>query len=160
MPDSKNSEVKQQEMQSVSFPCVNCGKTEFKIILKKEAMYRYICPECKTPTYVYISSNLDILMFRDEELCPDCKGTGKCSNCNGTGKMICPKCNGDGYYESGGYYYGCETCGGGGVTGYAFKLTKEVTKGSGFVTCKKCSGTGVCPTCKGFRCTWEAKRGK
>lgn len=156
MPDSKNSEVKQQEMQSVSFPCVNCGKTEFKIILKKETMYRYICPECKTPTYVYISSNLDILMFRDEELCPDCKGTGKCSSCNGTGKMVCPKCNGDGYYASGIWYYGCATCGGEGSSLFAY----EVTKGSGFVTCRKCSGTGVCPTCKGFRCTWGAKRGK
>ncbi|MEM4959061.1 MAG: hypothetical protein QXX12_04205 [Nanopusillaceae archaeon] len=104
MLDSKDSEVKQQETQSAIFPCANCGKTEFKIILKKDTMYRYICPECKTPTYVYISSNLDIVMFTDEELCPYCNGTGKCSNCNGTGVIglsTCSKCNGTGV---------CPTC--------------------------------------------------
>ncbi|MEM4977399.1 MAG: hypothetical protein QXT64_08755, partial [Desulfurococcaceae archaeon] len=105
---------------------------------------------------VYITSNLDIIMFREDELCPDCKGTGKCSSCNGTGKMVCPKCNGDGYYYEIGRYYGCATCGGKGASYRAY----EVTKGSGFVTCRKCSGTGVCPTCKGFRSIWGAKGGK
>ncbi|MEM0368799.1 MAG: hypothetical protein QXN57_05090 [Desulfurococcaceae archaeon] len=153
MPDSKNPGVKQEETQRVSFPCTNCGKTEFKIILKKDTMHRYICPECKTPTYVYITSNLDIIMFREDELCPECKGTGKCSNCNGTGKTICPKCGGDGYYQGIGLYHGCATCGGGGESVYAYK----VTKGSGFVTCKKCIGSGVCPTCKGFRVILRSK---
>lgn len=62
------------------------------------------------------------------EVCPDCRGTGKtnCSNCSGDGKVaktiesvegtklvvndieMCSNCNGFGYYV-------CKKCGGGGI---------------------------------------------
>jgi len=48
----------------------------------------------------------------------------KCSRCNGTGEMECPKCQGRG-----------ETVG-------IFTNTCERCKGRGLVRCTKCSGVG------------------
>ncbi|MEM3895873.1 MAG: hypothetical protein QW763_01240 [Archaeoglobaceae archaeon] len=138
----------------VGFPCSICGETEFKIILKGETFYRYICPKCKTPTYIFISKNLDILMLREDELCPECHGTGKCSKCNGTGQVKCPKCGGLGYYKEYQYYYGCYMCGGLHKTNfkpYEEEFYKSIKKGGGLVKCDTCNGTGVCSSCGGFR---------
>ncbi len=159
MSDSKDSSTKREEAQRASFPCSNCGKTEFKVILKKDTIHRYLCPECKTPTYVYISPNLDIIMFREDEICPECGGTGKCSKCKGTGEMVCPVCNGAGYYKDYDYYRGCHRCGGKGKlwVHHMEDFHKEITKGSGLVRCDKCLGTGVCPTCNGYRGAWASK---
>lgn len=78
--------------------CVNCGETEYTVILKPDTLHRYICPKCKNATYVYITKNREIIMFRQDELCTECNGTGKCPICRGSGGGIfpCEKCGGTG----------------------------------------------------------------
>ncbi|MEM4888439.1 MAG: hypothetical protein QXJ64_03230 [Thermosphaera sp.] len=153
MPDSIYFGIKHEETKKVTIPCVNCGKTEFDVTITKDmkdTLLRYLCPDCKASTYVYITPNLDIIVYREDELCPECKGTGKCSSCDGTGKMKCPTCKGEGIVAGWFEYYGCPDCGGKGVS----INPNNVTKGSGFVTCRKCLGSGICSTCKGYRGTW------
>ena len=48
-------------------------------------------------------------------------GTGQCPKCEGTGELVCKKCNGTG---------NCTSC-----------------DGSGRETCQNCHGSGGCPTC-------------
>ena len=122
--------------------CPNCGQTRFSVLLKPDTLTRIICPKCKIPTYIYVSSNLDILTFGEDEICPECGGTGKCPNCNGTGGITCPDCKGRGGWEQWfGEWKRCEKCG-----------------GTGKVECLHCKGTGVCPTCKGMRFVPKKKR--
>jgi DnaJ-class molecular chaperone len=70
--------------------------------LKPSTTHRLICPKCKTTFYVHVKKDLGIVVLLKDEykksLCPDCKGTGKCSTCKGTGEMICPNCGGHGWF--------------------------------------------------------------
>lgn len=68
---------------------------------------------------------------RYKEICPNCHGDyhdagGKCSRCNGTGKVVCDRCDGTKHAK-------CSTC-----------------NGTGKVNCHKCDGHGKvkCPECK------------
>ncbi|MCX8185422.1 MAG: hypothetical protein RMI56_03045 [Sulfolobales archaeon] len=131
-----------------ALPCANCGETKFNVPLKENTFHRYVCPRCKTPTYVYITQNFDMMMIGENELCPSCGGTGKCVKCKGTGMMICPTCGGKGYYSTRSWnYVGCRDCGGKKV-GDDYE---DIVKGSGLVKCIECLGNGVCPTCMGYR---------
>jgi len=56
--------------------CVYCGKTRFGVLLKPGTLHRVICPDCKRAMYVKIFDDLSIHMYTDEELCPECLGTG------------------------------------------------------------------------------------
>lgn len=133
--------------------CLSCGDSTFGVLLKPETLNRIICPECKIAGYVYVSDNLDILTFKDDEICKKCNGSGKCQTCKGTGEMSCYQCNGIGYYthQGNGAHYGCDVCGGEGGTMNFTKLRTELKFGSGRVTCKDCLETSVCQICNGFR---------
>lgn len=157
MSDSRKSETKH-----VSVPCVHCGETEFRILLREDTFHRYVCPKCKTPTYIYITQKLEIILLREEELCPECHGTGKCSKCNGTGQVKCPKCDGYGFYEGSIDYYGCELCGGYGIVSHVSQInqSKYIKRGSGLVRCDSCNGTGICPTCGGYRGVWGRRNSR
>lgn len=62
------------------------------------------------------------LSFCKEKVdCPDCTGTGTCSNCEGNKQVTCPVCDGD---------LECVSC-----------------TGTGIYTCENCDGDGVCPEC-------------
>jgi uncharacterized protein YbaR (Trm112 family) len=143
-------------------PCPNCGESSFNIILKPSTTHRLICPKCKTTFYVHVKKDLGIVVLLKDEykksLCPDCKGTGKCSTCKGTGEMICPKCGGQGWFplpRLTDYYSSCGHCGGDGrwLVGYDnfFGSVKrgQIQLGRGVVRCTECMGTGVCPRCGG-----------
>ena len=132
--------------------CLSCGNSTFGILLKPETLNRIICPECKVPSYVYVSDNLDILTFVEDELCDVCKGTGKCNTCMGSLEMPCPKCSGEGINNVGTFsYMGCPRCGGNGEAFSDSKIAKNINYGSGKVDCTACSGTGICSTCQGNR---------
>lgn len=65
-----------------------------------------------------------------------------CGRCNGTGKITCPKCNGEGIYSRGESYYLCGMCGPGqdeefNGLGYMMQLA-----GSGKIKCPDCNGRG------------------
>ncbi len=65
-----------------------------------------------------------------------------CPTCNGTGKVICSKCRGKGYYlETRGEpsNHGCPKCGGSGVEASTFS---DLRKGTGKMTCPTCGGSG------------------
>lgn len=143
-------------------PCASCGETEFTVILKPDTLHRLVCPKCKTPTYIYVSPKLDIITIREDELCPECGGTGKCSNCNGTGKARCSHCEGHGwiYDASEDFYYPCPHCGGSKKSNVYWSsyedfidhvLGGDVRLGSGVGPCFKCMGSGACPSCHGLR---------
>ena len=139
--------------------CISCGNSTFGVLLKPDTLNRIVCPECKTPGYVYVSNNLDILTFVEDELCKACQGTGKCKTCMGSLKMPCPDCSGKGIQTTGTtynpYYLGCPRCGGSGHTSTDSNNKNEITKkieyGSGKVDCSSCSGTGICSACQGNR---------
>ena len=149
--------MKKEEYDVFDVACPICGKSTMGVLLKPETFFRAVCPECHTPIYVYVTSNLDIYTFGEDEICPTCYGSGKCPDCMGTGKVTCPKCNGQGWYKQGSYYYTCEMCGGDGSLGRSLKELKGAVNegkyevGSGKVECSKCKGTGICPTCHGMR---------
>lgn len=150
------------DVVTIGIPCAICGETEFTVVLKGEALHRYICPKCKTPTYVYISQKLETIMIREDELCPECRGSGKCGNCNGTGETKCSRCEGRGWiydtkYE---FYYPCPYCGGSQKSSTVWSsyedfvgdvVSGDIKLGSGVGTCHKCMGSGVCPSCRGIR---------
>lgn len=71
------------------------------------------CPNC-SPTW----KNVGRSFFG---VSGDKSGTGQCPKCEGTGELVCKKCNGSG---------NCTSCG-----------------GSGRETCQNCYGSGGCPTC-------------
>lgn len=154
------------------FACAHCGETEFKVMLKENALHRYVCPKCKNVTYIYVSQNIELLMLREEEICGDCGGTEKCSKCNGTGKITCPSCEGKGFtvYTKTNYYglrleidfsaCGCAKCRGFGEGSFKKTAGESLRKGlkdgsiklgSGKVDCNLCNGTVVCPSCGGYR---------
>ena len=129
--------------------CLSCGNSTFGILLKPETLNRVVCPECKTPSYVYVSDNLDILTFVEDELCDVCKGTGKCNTCMGSLEMPCPDCDGKGMKVN--PYMGCPRCGGSGHASHQLDIAKKVKYGSGKIDCTACSGTGICTACQGNR---------
>lgn len=67
-----------------------------------------------------------------------------CLTCNGTGKILCEYCHGDGIIidipENGyqGYARGCEACGGSGVSGFG-----QLIFGQGYEICHVCHGKGL-----------------
>lgn len=127
--------------------CLSCGESTFGVLLKPDSFNRIICPKCKIPSYVYVSNNLDILTFNDDELCKTCNGSGKCKTCMGSLEEVCPRCDGIGFYFEDGGYHGCVKCGGS-KTEYT---VQDIIKGRGKVTCTNCSGMGICDVCKGMR---------
>jgi len=135
-------------------------------LLKPGTLHRVICPDCKRAMYVKVFDDLSIHTYTDEEVCPECHGTGY---------VTCPMCGGDGYLvyiededkvskfssiidEHPGkhtwYVVGCPKCGGHGSRLVAKscswvvllgELNHElgyISKGSGKVKCSKCDGTG------------------
>ena len=68
--------------------CPYCGETSFGVILKPNTLHRIICPKCKHITYVKVLEDLSIQMYKEDEVCPECGGSGY---------VTCPKCGGDGY---------------------------------------------------------------
>ena len=77
--------------------CPNCRQTKFGVLLKPNTLSRIKCPKCKSTTYVYVSENLDILTFGEDDICDECGGSGRCPECDGTGEVLCSKCKGDGW---------------------------------------------------------------
>lgn len=71
------------------------------------------CPEC--------SSTLNKVSRSFFGVHGDKSGSGQCPKCEGSGQLVCKKCNGSG---------SCTSC-----------------EGSGRETCKNCDGSGGCPTC-------------
>lgn len=133
--------------------CLSCGNSTFGVLLKPETLNRMFCPECKTPSYVYVSNNLSILTFKEEEMCGSCKGSGKCQECMGSGIAECLNCNGNGYYYFDGddTPSGCHKCGGNGMSDGVTIIDENVLLGSGKADCTACSGTGICSACQGNR---------
>jgi DnaJ-class molecular chaperone len=84
-------------------------------VFKPGIMHRLLCPKCKVAFYVHVKRDLGVMLLREDEykkmLCPSCKGIGRCPTCKGTGEMICPQCEGRGYYQRS-RIYPCERCGG------------------------------------------------
>jgi tetratricopeptide (TPR) repeat protein len=97
-------------------------------------------------------------------LCRACMGSGRCTACGGDGLVYCPQCHGQGYFTvkeartcpvcqgSGKLRFSnspCPNCGGSG------KVMVNVDKpcprcgGRKVERCTQCSGTGICPVCKG-----------
>lgn len=84
-------------------------------------------------------------------------GATTCATCEGTGKVKCSNCGGQGVYtDSAGTVYGCASCGG---SGYISDAYYNFKKGTGKVACSDCNGIGAvaddpdaatnCTTCKG-----------
>ncbi|UNQ73408.1 hypothetical protein [Infirmifilum sp. NZ] len=144
--------------------CPYCGKTTFGVLLKPGTTHRVICPECKKATYVKVLEDLSVQVFREEEVCPDCHGTGyvECPKCGGDGFLVYTLDNGKVYRISeadtgwhGWYVIGCPQCGGSGsyrvseFKEYFSEVLKKlenalesISKGSGRVKCKRCNGRG------------------
>jgi len=148
--------------------CVYCGEMKIGVLLKPGTLHRVICPKCRRAMYVKILENLSIHTYTEDEVCPECHGTGF---------VTCPKCGGYGIivFARGSYsaeefklshipswcisgvanfveIYGCPQCWGGGSVSeryvsctYLLKLVLEsdkVVKGQGKVVCSKCGGRG------------------
>jgi len=113
--------------------CPYCGKTTFGVLLKPGTTHRVVCPECKKATYVKVLEDLSVQVYREEEVCPDCHGTGyvECPKCGGEGFLLYTKDAGEFFpltsiEEHCGdthvwYIIGCPQCGGRG----AYKLGQE-----------------------------------
>jgi len=148
--------------------CPYCGETSFGILLKPNTTHRIICPKCKQATYVKVLEDLSIQIYREDELCPECKGTGyaTCPKCGGEGYLVMAREYGDDYsiyrltepkirYIYDGVIMGCPLCGGKGSvkiheeyhTEVIEKLNKaSITRGTGKVLCPKCGGKGFIPS--------------
>ena len=87
---------------------------------------------------------------KEWRVCATCSGTGKHTECKGTGQ--CPRCKGVGKYTE-----VCSPCNGLGYEGYGiFKITCYTCNGTGSVTysCEECASTGKCSACSGTgKCT-------
>jgi len=150
--------------------CPYCGKTTFGVLLKPGTTHRVVCPECKKATYVKVLEDLSVQVFREEEVCPDCHGTGyvECPKCRGEGFLLYTKgakeffpltsteehCGG----ATGWYIVGCPQCGGrgsykiGGAMRDYFDCSEvlaeldegleSISKGGGKVKCNRCTGRG------------------
>ena len=117
---------------------------------------------------------LDREQWLQSHMCKTCSGSGKCSSCNGRGKVKCNVCNGSGIEkiveepgpkclicDGTGYkvksYNGisgdenrCPHCDGKGrLSGKKSEIACKYCLGTGEIKCQVCSGTGVCSTCSG-----------
>jgi ribosomal protein S27AE len=157
---SENIESTAGKYELFEAPCPNCGDASFTILLKPGITNRLVCPKCKTPSYVHVKKDLGIIVLRQDEykkaICKGCNGTGKCTTCKGTGEMLCPQCNGKGWFvDEYNNYRSCGRCGGDGnyeSSQYNFfsKVKKgQIQLGRGLVRCTSCIGTGVCSRCGG-----------
>ena len=97
-------------------------------------------------------------------LCRDCKSSGRCAACGGDGLTYCPHCRGKGYFttrvaQSCSICRGtgtlrlsrqpCPTCGGSGKINVNADKPCSRCKARKVQRCAQCTGTGVCPSCKG-----------
>jgi len=106
MGSREESKELPMELKTFEVPCLNCGESSFNILLKPRITHRLICPRCKTSFYVHVKKDLGIIVLRGDEYkkarCPECRGTGVCKKCNGTGcdncrgSGVCPMCGGEG----------------------------------------------------------------
>lgn len=71
--------------------------------------------------------------------------TKVCQRCNGTGKVKCTRCKGDGLYSDGYVSIGCERCGGCGYNPSYYEKVEMANAGYRWYG----SGTIRCPECKG-----------
>ncbi|GAB4453252.1 MAG: hypothetical protein OHK0029_05710 [Armatimonadaceae bacterium] len=115
-----------------------------------------------TKFYYATSDQAEAAMARNCSTCggsrtvehPECRGTGKCAECDGerhlkdkcpgcqgVGKARCNFCSGSGFQEA--MQRPCPQCGGSGKSSCVF------CDGSGHRKCPKCSGTGKCSRCSG-----------
>lgn len=78
--------------------------------------------------------------------CPDCSGSGICSNCNGDKKVTCTVCGGDLECVScnGTGRYTCQNCDGSGQCPDCYEgwVTCDDCDGNGTINCSDCNGTG------------------
>ncbi|MEM2153102.1 MAG: hypothetical protein QXR44_04705 [Thermoproteota archaeon] len=83
-------------------PCPGCGKNTFTLLYKLGVTHKIRCPDCGTSNYVHIDGKGGVIILTEEEFkkskCVKCNGKGTCFQCNGTGEMICPRCEGKGYF--------------------------------------------------------------
>jgi DnaJ-class molecular chaperone len=155
---SENIESTAGKYELFEAPCPICGGASFTILLKSGITNRLVCPNCNTPSYVHVKKDLGIIVLRQDEykkaICKECGGTGKCKTCKGTGEMLCPECNGKGWFFKRDYK-SCGRCGGDGKIkvddhGFFNDVKKgNIVLGSGLVRCTSCIGTGVCSRCGG-----------
>ena len=110
----------------------------------------------------------DKCMGKGFEICTSCKGSGKCSNCDGDGRYMdydtCTNCNGRGFFVNPynwEQYVQCSKCNGLGIKGTDRECYRcdesdrscSRCKGSGLEenakTCNKCNGDKRidCPDC-------------
>lgn len=122
-----------REVEMIEVACMPKGHPKYKVAYSPGAMHRLLCEE--GVLYAYISPSNELIMMRENELCPSCGGTGVCSSCKGNGKVLCTTCNGTGKVKLFGVIpRSCSKCG-----------------GTGLVLCTSCNGRGVCPDCMGRR---------
>lgn len=102
-------------------------------ILKNETATQSVQLAPSQNAWVNTLANLACSFTLTTTSCGCCGSSGKCSMCNGTGKMSCYCCNGTGSIGDEQHNYKtCSTC-----------------NGNGNVTCKKCNGNGRCTVCNG-----------
>lgn len=89
------------------------------------------CPDCKG------TGTCSICNGEKEIICSECDGNKECSTCAGTGYVKCPDCDGTGTIE-------CDNCNGTG------SIECNNCNGTGKVDCWICNGSGECPDCYGL----------
>jgi len=148
--------------------CVYCGRTKFGVLLKPGTLHRVICPDCKRAMYIKVFDDLSIYTYTDEEVCPQCHGTGyvTCSVCGGDGVILIGRIISEdrGYrifrmtkpevtQIDDGVISGCPQCGGSGsvevrdvyfpeVVSIWHRESGKIKKGQGKVVCSRCGGRG------------------
>lgn len=122
-----------EEAGLVEVSCMPKGQPKYKIAYRPGAMHRLLCED--GPLYVFVSPASELIMIRENELCPSCGGTGACANCKGSGKVRCEECNGTGRVRLIGL----------------IPLTCRACNGTGLAVCPNCNGRGLCPDCMGRR---------
>lgn len=106
-----------------------------------------ICPECNGDGSRW---NVPWIGKSYSDNCPACNGTGECGSCGGSGEkdLWCRNCEGTGKIE-------CFRCAGDGEC--------KKCEGQGTFECKRCNGEGKCSRCDGrgyFRCKDCRGKGK
>ena len=98
------------------------------------------------------------------EVCPVCNGTSNCRLCDGSGKLLCSRCNG-----AGRHVMKCSTCGGRGYTEKLYRPLREIplvnflpwTHGQIRYGCPECGGSGsIVPTVFSGSQTFAYRQGR